>query len=285
MPLVINTNVASLNAQRLLSNNAAALQKNFERLASGYRINRAADDAAGLQISETLRSQIRGTGQAINNAQDGLNLLSIAEGTMGVVQEHLQRMRELTVQAASDTNGSAQRDAIRAEIKERMSEINRITRTAEFNGILLLHSATPSSLRLQVGANARASLDTIDISGVLGSATATGLGLGNPGTTGSVNFSNNSAARDFLSSVDNALKNISTRRASIGALQNRLDGAISNLQITLENLESSESRIRNVDVAKEAALMTRNQILQQASASILAQANQAPTLALSLIGN
>lgn len=284
MPLVVNTNVSSLNAQRNLAVNTSGLSKSLEKLASGFRINRAADDAAGLQISETLRSQIRGVSQAISNAEDGINLLSVAEGTLGVVQEHLQRIRELTVQAANDTNGATQRDAIRNEITARMDEINRITKATEFNGIKLLHSATPTSLRLQVGANATASLDTIDIAGALGSATASGLGLASGGNVGSVNISTNSAAQNFLTSVDAALTAVSNKRAGIGALQNRLDGTISNLQITRENFEASESRIRNVDVAKEAAALAKYQILQQAATSILAQANQSPALALSLIG-
>lgn len=278
MPLVINTNVASINAQRHLANNTNALARNMERLSSGFRINRAADDAAGLQISENLRAQIRGVSKAINNAEDGFNLLSVAEGTLSVVQENLQRIRELTVQAANDTNGVAQRDAIEQEINARVDDINRITAATEFNGIKLLSTSTPASLRLQVGANESSALDTINIGSVLGDATATTLGLT------AVSVQTNHSSRNTLIRVDAALDEVGRRRAWIGALQNQLESAISNLNITLENFQASESRIRNVDVAKEAAEMTRNQILQQASASILASANQAPALALSLIG-
>ncbi len=280
MPLVINTNVASLNAQRLLTINTTALQKSLERLASGYRINRAADDAAGLQISENLRSQIRGLGQAVNNAQDGNNLLSVAEGTLSVVTENLQRIRELTVQAANDTNGADQRQAINQEIQARIDDIDRITESAQFNGIKLLSTTSaPVSLRLQVGPNDVASLDTIDIAagGALGSSSGSSLGIF------SVTVSTNSASLNFLTNVDAALLEVTQRRSIIGSLQNRLDSAINNLQIARENFESAESRIRNVDVAKESAELARNQILQQASASILAQANQTPSLALSLI--
>jgi flagellin len=279
MSIVINTNVASLNAQRLLTNNTNALSKNLERLASGFRINRAADDAAGLQISENLRAQIRGVNQAINNSQDGFNLLSVAEGTLSVVQENLQRIRELVVQAANDTNGANQRAAIQQEIDARIDDIARITQATEYNGIKLL-DGTVTSLRLQVGANADVTLDTIDINadGAFNAATAADLGLVGPTAIGS-----NGDALALLGQVDTALTEVSERRATIGSLQNRLESAINNLLVTKENFEASESRIRNVDVAKESADLTRNQILQQASASILAQANQTPFLALNLI--
>lgn len=278
MPLVVNTNLASLNAQRFLANNTNNLQKNLERLASGYRINRAADDAAGLQISEGLRSQIRGVTQAIQNAQDGSNMLSVAEGTLSVVQENLQRVRELTVQAANDTNGATQRTALKQEIDARIADINRITKATQYNNIKLLSNAsTPTTFLLQVGANGVQSIDTIDIAGGLGSGTATALGLG------SVTVDTATASLAFLGRIDTALSTVSSRRASIGAVQNQLDSAISNLNITRENFEASESRIRNVDVAKETAELTRNQILQQAAASILSQANQTPQLALTLL--
>lgn len=279
MALVINTNVASLNAQRNLGVNTSFLQKSLERLSSGYRINRAADDAAGLQISENLRAQIRGVSQAINNAQDGVNLLSVAEGTLSVVQDNLQRIRELAVQAANDTNGTEQRDAIEQEIQARISDINRITQATEFNGIKLLSTTTPGSFRIQLGPNEVAAEDTIDIAATsaLGDARATTLGIGN------LDLGTNSTALTFLGTVDAALTEVSRRRAAIGALQNQLDSAISNLQITNENFQAAESRIRNVDVAAEASRLTRYQILQQAAASILAQSNQSPFLALALL--
>lgn len=279
MPLIVNTNVASLNAQRNLTINTNLLNRNYERLSSGYRINRAADDAAGLQISEALRSQIRGVSQAINNAQDGNNLLSIAEGTLSTIQDHLQRIRELTVQAANDTNGADQRTAISDEITARLQDISRIANATQFNGTNLL-TGSAATFRLQIGPNDSAANDVIDIGAALATATATAI-VSN--FTGTVDVGSNSAARTFLAQIDNALDAIGERRAQIGTYQNRLDAAIQNLQIARENFSASESRIRNVDVAAEAADLTRNQILQQASASILAQANQAPSLALSLI--
>ncbi len=280
MPLVINTNVNSLNAQRLLSQNTMNLSKDLEQLASGYRINHASDDAAGLQISENFTAQIRGTEQAINNAQDGLNLLSVAEGTLSVVANNLQRIRELAVEAANDVNGSTQRSAIKQEIDARIADINRMTKATQFNGVNVLQKIPNVSLRLQVGANGVASQDTINIASALGSATATGLGL-----TATANMiSSNSNARAFLANVDSAMNNLSSRRAVIGSFQNRLQSAIDNLQIEDQNFQASESQIRDVNVAKVTADLSKNQILQQASVSILAQANQLPALALKLIG-
>jgi flagellin len=277
MSLVINTNVASLNAQRNLGSNTVQLGKTLEKLASGFRINRSSDDAAGLQISENLRSQIRGIGVAINNAQDGTNMLSVAEGTLSVVQDNLQRIRELAVQAANDTNGTTQRNAISQEIQARMDDIDRITQATQFNGTSILASGL-STMFIQVGANNSSTLDRIDVTSALGKATSSSLGLST-----NVSFANNSAALAFLATVDTALDNVSSKRAKIGAFQNRLESAINNLQITRENFESSESRIRNVDVANESAKLAKFQILQQAAASILAQANQSPQLALSLL--
>lgn len=283
MPLIINTNVASLNAQRLLGNNTNLLQKNFERLASGFRINKAGDDAAGLQISEKLRSQIRGIGQAVNNAQDGISLLSIAEGTLSVVNDHLQRIRELTVQAANDTNSSDQRTAIDNEVKARLNDINRITKATQFNGkSLLTGDPATASIRLHIGANAVTSLDTINVAlSALGSATATTLGISGAGASVGTTAS---SARVFLGKVDSALNKVANRLAKIGSIQSRLESALQNLSIAKENFTASESRIRDLDVAAESATLARNQILQQASASILAQANQSPQLALTLIG-
>ncbi len=281
MSLVINTNVASLDAQRNLSSNTLSLQKDFQQLSSGFRINRAADDAAGLQISQNLEAQIRGVGQAINNAQDGNNLLSVAEGTLSTVQDSLQRIRELTVQAANGTNGTAQLTAIKQEIDARISDISRITQASQFNGISLLKgNLSVGSLRLQVGANGSKNLDTINVASALGSATATTLGI----KTSTNMLVSNQSAEKFLGSVDKALTEVSRRRALIGALQNQLSSAISNLQTTSENFSASESQIMDVNVASVSADLAKNQILQQASASILAQANQTPQLALKLIG-
>jgi flagellin len=281
MPITINTNVAAINAQRNVDANTNALGKSLEKLASGFRINRSGDDAAGLQISETLRSQIRGSKQALQNAQDGINVLNIADGAQGVIQDNLQRVRELTVQAANDTLASSQRTAIATEITQRVSDIDRIANSTTFNGVSLLGSGTaPSNYFIQLGANNSNTNDRIDVVGGLGSTTSTALGV----SFSAGNVADNSAAQTFLGTVDTALGSLNTKRATLGALSNRLESAVSNLSVSVENLSSAESRIRNVDVASESAVLTRNQILQQASTSILAQANQSPSLALSLIG-
>jgi flagellin len=279
MSIVVNTNVQSINAQRFLNANSNNLGRTLEKLSSGYRINRAADDAAGLQISETLRSQSRGTAQAINNAQDGNNVLSIAEGSLGVIGDNLQRIRELTVQAANDTNGTSQRDAIKQEIKARLKDVDRIASSTEFNGKKLL-DGTQSSFKIQVGANNNSTLDVINIASGLGDVRSTsGLSIAST----SIDVSSNGRALGFLAKIDTAISTVNTRRATIGTFQNRLESAINNLSITQENFQSAESRIRNTDVAKESANLTRYQILQQVSSSILSQANQNSQLALSLI--
>lgn len=288
MPLVVNTNIASLIAQRNLSINTTNLTKNLEKLSSGYRINRAADDAAGLTISETLRSQIRGIRAALQNAQDGISILQITEGTLSVVQDNLQRVRELTVQAANDTNSDTQRDAIESEIKARLLDNERIVQAAQFNGIKLL-DGTASNAMLQIGPNSDISENTLDISSALAAADVEALELlmsaNNTGWTsiGSIDFVDGTNARQFIADLDVAISNVSARRSLIGALQNQLDSAIQNLSLGAENFTASESRIRDLDLAAETANLTRNQILQQASASILSQANQAPSLVLRLL--
>lgn len=279
MSIVINNNIASLIAQRNLSNNTQNLTKSIEKLSSGYRINRAADDAAGLSISESLRSQIRGNKQAINNIQDGINLLQIAESGISVINENLQRVRDLCIQAANDTNGSVERNSILSEINARLADINRISKSTKFNNISLL-DGTASNTLLQIGANAVTSTSTIDVSTVLSSTTVTSIGI-SLSITGAT--WNSTRIRSYLVQLDTALSSVLTKRSNIGALQNRLESALENLNVMNENLQSSESRIRDLDIAKETASMTKFQILQQASASVLSQANQIPSLALSLL--
>lgn len=284
MPLVINTNVMSLTAQRNLGNNTNMLQKTMEKLASGYRINRAGDDAAGLQLSEKLRAQIRGSKKALDNTQDGMNVLNIADGALQTITDNLQRVRELAVQSANDTYNTAQRSALQVEIVQMLSDIDRIANSTTFNGVDLLSSATPSTFILQVGANNTAGVDTIDVATALGTSTSAVLGINTwNGATLTSNIDTGSNARTFIGLLDTALTNVNTKRGNLGAFVNRLEGTINNLSIGVENLSSSESRIRNVDVALESANLTRNQILQQASNTILAQANQAPQLALNLL--
>jgi flagellin len=287
MGLQINTNVQSLNAQRLLGQNGMNLSRSFERLASGFKINRASDDAAGFQISEGLRSQIRGSQKAADNVQDAINVVNMADGVMSTVVDNLQRMRELAIQGASDTLGTDQRSAISKEMVQLTKDIDRIANSTSFNGKNLFSSIT--SMKVQVGAGIVSANNTIDIGGnnsglgrlnasTLGIATGTGSTV-----TAKVSVSTNASALASISKLDTALKSIGNRRASLGALSNRLQGAGTNLAIYIENASATESRIRNTDVAKESAELSKNQILQQASATILSQANQSKQIALNLL--
>jgi flagellin len=284
MPLVINTNVGSLTAQRYLSNNTTALQDSMAKLASGFRINKAGDDAAGLQLSEKLRAQIRGTQKAMDNTQDGINVLNIADGALQTITDNLQRVRELAVQAGNDTYNSAQRSAMGGEIIQLLSDIDRISKSSKFNGVDLLSSSSPATFILQVGANSVSGVDTIDIHSAMGDSSASTLGVtGWTGSSLTSSLTSGDAARSLLGQIDTALDTVNSKRGNLGAFVNRLQGAINNLSIGTENLSSSESRIRNVDVAAESAKLSQAQILQQAANTILAQANQTPQLALSLL--
>jgi flagellin len=265
MSLRINNNVEAFNAHRQLvqtSNNAA---KSMERLSSGYRINRAADDAAGLAISEKLRGQIRGLGQAQRNAQDGVSLVQTAEGSLNEVHSMLQRVRELAVQYANDTLSTSDRAAITAEAAQLASEIERIGAGADFNGIKLLDGSA-GTISFQVGANDG---DTIAV-------TTESLGQ----KVGTIDVS---ATGTAVSAIDVAIEAVSTMRSAFGAVQNRLEHTLNNLATYQENLTASESRIRDVDMASEMVEFSKDQILQQAGTSMLAQANQAPQAVLSLL--
>ncbi len=280
MPITINTNVSSLNAQRFLTSNSKMLAKSQEKLASGYRINKAGDDAAGLALSEKLRSQIRGSQKASDNVQDGLNVMNIADGAMQSVTDYLQRMRELAVQAGNDTYSSVQRSAMVQEINQIVSGVNQISASTQFNGIFLLNGTTPATnFRLQIGANSNSGVDTLNIGtqGVFDNLDATALGIG------SLSIDSSTNALGAIASLDTALATLNSRRATIGAVSNRLETTASNLASNIENTSSSESRIRDVDVAQESANLSKNQILQQAAAAMLTQANQNPQLALKLI--
>jgi len=285
MSIVVNTNVNSILVQRSLSNSTNEIGKSLQRLSTGYRINKAADDAAGLTISESLKSQARGSQVAAQNAQTGVNLLQTAEGDLGIIQDNLQRIRDLAVQASNDTNGSSERTAIESEVSQRLDEITRLANGSKFNSINLLDGSS-TSLSLQIGANSGASTNAIDVAtssnGVspLGDATASGLGIS---ITAGTTLASASTASAYIDTIDDAISDVSSRRSTIGSLQNRLDSAIESLSVKFENMSASESRIRDVDVAKEAASLTKNQILQQASATLLAQANSSPQVALSLI--
>ncbi len=272
MGLRVNTNIFSLTAQRNLSNVTSRLQGNFSRLSSGLRIATAADDAAGLGISERMRSQIRSFGAASRNAQDGISLAQTAEGALNEVGSNLTRMRELAVQASNGTLNTTDRATIDTEFQALGTEITRIANETEFNGISLTNQAS-GTVAIQVGLD---SGETITIN--LDDTTETGLGINSLSTTSTTN------AQSALSTIDTALDSLNTTRGSLGAAQNRLQSTFRSILNVSENLSAAESRIRDVDVAFETADLTRNSILQQASVSVLSQANVQPQLALSLLG-
>ena len=270
MGLRVNTNLFSINAQRNLSNVTNRLAGNFSRLASGLRIANASDDAAGLGISERMRSQIRSLGAASRNAQDGVSLAQTAEGALNEVSSNLTRMRELAVQSANGTLNTGDRSTIDDEFQALATEIERIADTTTFNGISLLNAST--ALDIQVGINQG---DTISVD--LEDVQLAALGL----TTTAVDTA--SAASAAFADLDTAINTVNSSRGDLGAMQNRLESAIRSIQNSSENLSASESRIRDVDIASETADLTRNSIMQQAATSVLAQANAQPQLALSLL--
>jgi len=280
MSLVINNNIASLIAQKNLRFNTTNLTNSIEKLSSGYRINKASDDAAGLSISESLRSQMRGNNQATGNIQDGVNLLQIAEGGLSVVTENIQRMRELCIQAANGTNGSTERSAIILEINARILDIDRIAKSTKFNNVFVLDGSITNNGKIQCGANSTVSTNTIDLAPALVKCTTSFIGI-TLSDTGATWTADN--VRTYLNRLDTALNTIMTNRSKIGAYQNRLESTLKSLTIINENVTGAESRIRDLDLAKETANMTKYQILQQASANVLSQANQLPQLAMSLL--
>lgn len=285
MGLRINTNIASLTAERNLNSSISKLNDSFQKLSTGLRINKAADDAAGLSISERLRTQTRGTEAAIRNAQDGISLLQVTEGSYSTITENLQRIRELTVQAANDTYGSTERKAICLEVNQRLEDIDRIALSAKFNNVELL-SGNNTKAMLQIGANSSAATNALSVGTVLKRATITALGLSNSSSitvAANGHFSSGAACRTYLGTLDSALQKVFDKRSSIGAYESRLNSAVDSLQVSLENLTASDSRIRDVDVASETAKMAKYQVLQQAGISILSQANQTTSLALTLL--
>ena len=268
----IQHNISALNTHRNLAFNNTQAGKSLEKLSSGYKINRAGDDAAGLAISEKMRGQIRGLDMASKNAQDGISLIQTAEGALNETHAILQRMRELAVQAANDTNVQEDRDALQREADQLVAEITRISTTTEFNTQKLLDGTFTAKV-LQIGANEG---QTITV-GIL-NMDANVLGVDG------VNFADSNAAQGAITSVDEAIKLVSEERSKLGAIQNRLEHTINNLGTTSENLTAAESRIRDTDMAKEMMNYTKNNILMQAAQSMLAQANQQPQGVLQLLG-
>ncbi len=274
MALIINNNIASITAQRNLGISTAQLQGSVARLSSGLRITRAADDAAGLGISETLRAQIRSINQAVRNSNDGISLLQIADGGAGNIGGLLARLRELAEQSASGILGSNERSFLDQEFLALRSEIDRISAVTEFNGVKLLSGTVNDSLSIQIGFRSSAN-DTLSLS--LNDLDRVALGL----TT--ANVSTSAAALVALGQIDSAISAVASARANIGSLQNRIDAAVVNLEVANVNVSAAESRIRDADIAFETALFVRNQILVSAGTSILAQANTLPQQALTLL--
>ncbi|GAA4718700.1 flagellin Hag [Brevibacillus fulvus] len=273
--MIINHNVTALNTYNRLSSNTGAQSKSMEKLSSGLRINRAGDDAAGLAISEKMRAQIRGLDQAARNSQDGISLIQTAEGALSETQDILQRMRELAVQASNGTYTTTDRAKLGAEVQQLQKEINRIASQTEFNTKKLLSSGI--SVTFQVGAN---SGQTIGMS--INAMNASSLGVG---TTQVAAFSTIAATAfdQVIADINSAINKVSNQRASLGAYQNRLEHTINNLNTSSENLTAAESRIRDVDMAKEMMNFTKNNILSQAAQAMLAQANQLPQGVLQLL--
>ena len=270
--MVIQHNIAANNAYRNLSMNSTSSQKNLEKLSSGYRINRSADDAAGLAISEQMRSKINGLDQATQNAQDGIGLIQTAEGALTETHNMLQRLVTLSTQAANGTYNSTARSSIKEEVEELKNEITRIADTTDYNGVKPIATGATKSITLQIGPT----------SGEILTVAVSELNASKLGISGIV-VTSVSKANSAISKLNDAINQVSKHRAKLGAAQNRLEHTINNLKVTSENMTSAESRIRDTDMAKEIAAFTKNNILNQAAQSMLAQANQQPQGVLSLL--
>ena len=270
----INNNLVAMNNQRQLGVNVNNVSRNMERLSSGLRVNRAGDDAAGLAIAEKLRAQILGLNMASRNVQDAISLVQIAEGGLQADHNALHRMREVAVQAASDTNQSTERQALNAEVQQLVQEIDQVAETTEFNGMPVLDGSFESDpLVIQAGANAG---QTIEVS--IGAVDAQSLGVDE------VDVSERAAASNAIDTIDNAINELSMERARLGAIQNRLEFRNQNLSVQAENNAASESRIRDADMAQIMTRATRDNLLARASMSMLAQANALPQRVLGLLG-
>lgn len=290
MGMRIRTNVSSLTAQRNLSENTGNLNGSMEKLSSGYRINKSADDAAGLAVSENIRAKTRGLNVAKRNANDAISLVQVAEGSMNEMSNILVRLRELTVQAASDTIGDKERGFLNREYVQLVDEVDRIAQTTEFNGIKLFGEQDKSQFVIQVGTNGSApeeNKDTIsiDISGLqFGSAD---LGLGKENEIGPMPSDSAAPTREEIASrlnvIDTSLNRFASERATLGAVQSRLGSSINNLSISVENLSAANSRIRDVDFAEETAKLTQSRVLAQSNTAVLSQANAQPEMALQLL--
>lgn len=282
MALVVNTNVTSNIVQGNLSSANSAVNRSIERLSTGYRINRASDDAAGLAIAKGFEAQSNGTLVAKDNTQHGVNLLQTAEGDLDVIQSNLQRIRDLTIQAANGTYSTSEKAMLAQEVNARIDEINRIATVSKFSDISLLNGTASSQLILQVGANSGAA-NQLNISDALIKSTATALNANLTAEHVSEAFKTSNGANAFIDQIDIAINKVSSSRSRIGACQNRLESTLDSLDVRYQNMASSLSTIQDTDVAAEAANLTKAQILQNVSASLLAQANNNPSVALNLL--
>ena len=273
MPAFINTNIASLNAQRNLNSSQSALQSSLQRLSSGLRINSAKDDAAGMAISARMTSQINGDTQAARNANDAISLAQTAEGAIAQMTNNLQRMRDLAVQSANATNSSSDRAALNTEVQDLLAENTRLAANTTFNGVQLLDGSL-SNASFQIGSGTSAN-DRVSVT--IASLASTAL------ATSGVTVTDVAAAQSAIANVDLALTTVNTARAALGAVQNRFTSVVSSLQTSVENLSASRSRIQDADFAAETAALTRSQILQQAGTAMLAQANQVPNQVMTLL--
>jgi flagellin len=281
MSITVNTNVTSLIGQKNLTKTNSSLSKTLEHLSTGYKINHAADDAAGLAIAEGFNAQVKGTQAAYTNTQHGINYIQTADGDLGVIQETLQRVRELAVQAANGIYSTSERNMIADEVKARLGEITRVAQNSTFSGMHLLDGSV-TDVTLQVGANSGDS-NRLSISDALVRMTATALNAQFSDENVTTNFATGAAASNFIAYVDTALNTISQKRGQLGAYQNRLETTLDSLSVREENLAASLSTIRDADVAQETSALTKLQILQQASSAVLTQANSLPSIALSLL--
>jgi flagellin len=300
MAIYVNTNTQSVFAQRSLGSNTLGLQRNIEKLSTGFRINRAADDAAGLSISEKLTSQIRGLEKAEQNIGDGISMVQTAEGSLGIIQDNLQRIRELVVQSSNGTNSRNELNAIQREINARVTTIEDIGDDTEFNGIALL-DGTAGTINLQTGSDngQTTAINFANLAIDIDAQTANTMGAGAGFNLSALKVTDNNAASvggeaapgtgtsaptaTPLTGLDTMLDNISRMRSELGATQNSLESKAEYINVARENAMASRSRIRDVDVAKESSAMVKNQILQQSAAAMLSQANATPQLALNLL--
>lgn len=283
MSIIVNTNMSAIKTQKNLTTATNALSKSLERMSTGYKINSAKDDAAGMFVATNLAKQISGSKIAQSNVSTGSNVLSTVEGDLDVILDNLNRIRDLTVQASNGVYDEDSQQAMCDEAVARMEEIDRVATASNFNGLKLIDGSIANDLRLQVGANSDASANCIHVSkDVFSSKKSTDLGLSNATATKDI-FKNPSSAATYIDTIDTAINTVTKAKSTIGAVQNRLDAASDSLSTTIENATAAKSTIMDADVAEEAAEYTKQQILRQTSASLLIQANALPSLAISLI--